>query len=259
MKALRGFAAFRKSLDSFCRIAHRTRSRQTGGATTINYISKKRLSTSDAQRLLKRLSAAKTLRHTKTPQKPSNIFFNRFAAIDFETADYGRDSACALAVVVVEAGKIIYKGCTLVRPPRRDFVFSYLHGITWEDVRDKPDFKVLWPKIMPLFKGVDFIAAHNASFDRSVLYTCCGNAYVKPPGAEFLCTMKLARRLWDLRPTKLPDVCKHLGISLHHHDAASDALACARIVLESMNRGVPAGAMLKKVGNFCADHSYGVN
>ena len=26
----------------------------------------------------------------------------RFAALDFETADYGRDSACALSIVIVE-------------------------------------------------------------------------------------------------------------------------------------------------------------
>ena len=30
-----------------------------------------------------------------------------FAAIDFETADYGRDSACAVAVVRVEGGVIV--------------------------------------------------------------------------------------------------------------------------------------------------------
>ena len=221
-----------------------------------NHTSKKRLSTSNAKRILKRISGVKTPRQTKTPQKPSNILFNRFAAIDFETADYGRDSACALAIVVVDEGKIIYKGCTLVRPPRREFVFSYLHGITWEDVKDKPDFKGLWPKLKPLFKGLDFIAAHNASFDRSVLYTCCGEAFVKPPGAEFLCTMKLARRLWDLRPTKLPDVCRHLGITLQHHDPASDALACAKIVLETLDKGIPTGAMLKKVGNFCVGTVY---
>lgn len=43
--------------------------------------------------------------------------------------------------------------------------------------------------------------------------------------------MKLARRTWGLRPAKLPDVCRHLGIGLRHHDALSDAEACARIVL----------------------------
>ena len=183
----------------------------------------------------------------KTTRKhsPELLKFKRFAAIDFETADYDRDSACALAVVVAEAGEIIYKGYTLVRPPRRNFVFSYLHGITWNDVKDKPDFKELWPKLRPLFKGVDFIAAHNASFDRSVLYTCCDYAGIEPPGHGFLCTMKLARRLWNLRPTKLPDVCRYLGIGLKHHDAASDALACAKIVLETVEKGVPTTAMLK--------------
>ena len=32
-----------------------------------------------------------------------------FVAIDFETADYGRDSACALALVRVEAGVIVQR------------------------------------------------------------------------------------------------------------------------------------------------------
>ena len=41
----------------------------------------------------------------------------------------------------------------------------------------------------------------------------------------------MARRAWNLRPTKLPDVCRHLGITLNHHDALSDALACAKIVI----------------------------
>jgi DNA polymerase III subunit epsilon len=179
-------------------------------------------------------------------RQPELLRFKRFAAIDFETADYGRDSACAIAAVVVDSGKIIYKGCSLIRPPRRNFIFSYLHGITWEDVAMQPSFKEFWPKLMPLFMGVDFIAAHNASFDRSVLYTCCNEAGIKPPDHGFLCTMRLARRLWNLRPTKLPDVCRHLNISLQHHDAASDALACASIVLETVDKGVPISAMLKK-------------
>lgn len=210
----------------------------------------KRLSTSDTKRTSKRAVGAKTPRKAAKPKKTGTALYKRFAAIDFETADYGRDSACALAIVVVEDGKIVHKGYTLLRPPRKDFVFSYLHGITWDHVKDEPDFKVLWPKIRLLFKGVDFIAAHNASFDRSVLYSCCGNASVKPPDTDFLCTMKLARRLWNLKPTKLPDVCRHLGITLKHHDAASDALACAKIVLETIDKGIPTGAMLKTVTMF---------
>jgi DNA polymerase-3 subunit epsilon len=43
--------------------------------------------------------------------------------------------------------------------------------------------------------------------------------------------VKLARQTWRLYPTKLPNVCNYLGIPLDHHNAASDAEACARIVL----------------------------
>lgn len=185
-------------------------------------------------------------KETTRKRKPELLKFKRFAAIDFETADYGRDSACAVAAVVVDSGKIIYKGCSLIRPPRRNFVFTYLHGITWEDVANQPNFKEFWPKLRPLFKDVDFVAAHNASFDRSVLFTCCEECGAAAPDIRFLCTMRLARRLWNLRPTKLPDVCQYLGIGLKHHDAASDALACAEIVMTTVDKGIPFSAMLKE-------------
>jgi DNA polymerase-3 subunit epsilon len=172
--------------------------------------------------------------------------YEKFAAIDFETSDYGRDSACAAGIIVVEKGKIIHKSYALIRPPRQDFVFTCIHGISWEDVAKKRQFKELWPEIRPLLHEVDFIAAHNASFDKSVLHACCAMSGVKPPEVKFLCTVKLARRLWDIRPTKLPDVCRRLGISLKHHDAKSDALACAKIVLEGMSIGLPKDAFLPK-------------
>ena len=180
------------------------------------------------------------------PKKPAHVFFNRFAAIDFETADFGRDSACALGIVVVENGKIVKKEYSLIRPPRRDFVFSYLHGITWRDVASKPAFGDFWPTVKDLLDNVDFIAAHNASFDRSVLHACCDMHCHRPPLDKYVCTMKLARRLWDIRPTKLSDVCRHFAIDLMHHDAASDALACANIVLKARDTGVPVGAFLSK-------------
>jgi DNA polymerase-3 subunit epsilon len=179
-------------------------------------------------------------------RKPEVVRLSRFAALDFETADYGRDSACAIAIVVAEQGSIVYKEYSLIRPPRRDFIFSYLHGITWQDVKDEPGFGEVWKKISKQIDGIEVVAAHNASFDRGVLHTCCVNFGIKPPEAEFLCTMKLSRRVWGIRPTKLSDVCRHFNIPLKHHDAASDALACAKIVLEASASGIPASAFLKK-------------
>jgi DNA polymerase III subunit epsilon len=176
--------------------------------------------------------------------KVESMRFRRFAAIDFETADYGRDSACALAVVIAENGAIIDKRYSLIRPPRRDFVFSYLHGIAWRDVANKPTFGEYWPEIKGLFDGVDFIAAHNATFDRGVLSDCCSMDGHNLPKSKYLCTMKLARKLWNVYPTKLSDVCRHFKITLNHHDAASDALACATIVLKAAGPGVPSSAFL---------------
>lgn len=167
-----------------------------------------------------------TLRHESIINK-----MPAFAAIDFETADYGRDSACAVAVVRVENNVIIDSAHYYIRPPRREFVFSYLHGIYWDDVADAPTFAELWPALSKKLEGVNFIAAHNAVFDRSVMKACCQRANLEMPFHSFQCTVRLARAVWNIYPTKLSDVCRHLSIPLHHHRADSDAEACARIVI----------------------------
>jgi DNA polymerase-3 subunit epsilon len=154
-----------------------------------------------------------------------------FVAIDFETADYGRDSACAVGLVRVSNGEIVERAVTLIRPPRSQFIFTGIHGITWPMVAGEGVFGEVWPKVAPLLEGADFLAAHNASFDRSVLSACCAAAGVSAPALEFQCTVQLARQTWGLRPANLPAVCAHLGIGLKHHDAGSDAEACARIVI----------------------------
>jgi DNA polymerase III subunit epsilon len=53
----------------------------------------------------------------------------KLVAIDFETADRWADSACAIGIVSIEKGEITKKGYRLIRPPRRHFIFSYIHGI----------------------------------------------------------------------------------------------------------------------------------
>lgn len=168
----------------------------------------------------------------------------RFAAIDFETADNGRDSACALAVVVVEGTTILRQEHVFIRPPRRQFLFTYVHGIRWSDVANSPRFCEAWQRLAPLLEGVEFLAAHNAGFDRSVLYQCCHGAGMACPDLRFQCTAKLARQAWGLSPATLPDVCRHLGIALHHHRADSDAHACAQVVIAARAQGLPLSPWL---------------
>jgi DNA polymerase-3 subunit epsilon len=169
----------------------------------------------------------------------------RFAALDFETADYGRDSACALSIVLVENDAIVDTWTNLIRPPRRDFFFTYLHGIAWEHVKHKPSFGELWGDIARKLEGVRFVAAHNASFDRSVLRACCEAAALQPLPLPFVCTVRAARSIWGFYPTTLADVCRQLRIPLRHHDAESDAQACARILLAARQLGHEYDQVLK--------------
>lgn len=161
----------------------------------------------------------------------------RFAAIDFETASYGRDSACAVGVVLVENGRIVERLYELIRPPSRQFVFTHIHGLTWDDVQHAPRFDAVWTGIARQLAGVDFFAAHNAPFDKGVLGACCSTYGLPVPELPFVCTVRLARARWDIHPTRLPDVCRHLSIDLRHHEALSDAEACARIVMAAERGG----------------------
>lgn len=160
-----------------------------------------------------------------------------FAAIDFETADREPDSACAVGLVRVEGGRIVAREYRLIRPPRHHFVFTDLHGISWDDVRDQPSFGELWPRLEPFLEGIEFLAAHNAKFDGHVLTACCMAAGIAAPTVRFECTVRLARRTFGIFPTSLPCVCRELGLPLEHHHALSDAEACARIVMEAQSRG----------------------
>ena len=156
-----------------------------------------------------------------------------FVAIDFETADRGADSACAVGLVRVERLHVVRREKVLIRPPRPRVWFTQVHGITWPMVADAPLFGDVWPGLSALLDGAAFLAAHNAPFDRGVLVACCRRAKLPVPTLPFKCTVQVARKTWGCRPANLPSVCRRLGIPLVHHDPLSDAEASARIVIAS--------------------------
>jgi len=160
---------------------------------------------------------------------------NRFIALDFETANYKRNSACALSIVCVENLIITEEFYTLIKPPENYFMFTDIHGITWNDVREEPTFNDIWPDIQKYFKRIDFIAAHNSSFDKSVMEACCIHYGIKSPKTEYKCTLKLARKKLNLKSYSLDKVSSYYGIELEHHNALSDSLACAKIMINFMS------------------------
>ena len=163
-----------------------------------------------------------------------------FVALDFETANHSPDSACAIGLVRVEGEQVVAQQGSLIRPPSRHFAFTRIHGITWDQVKTESTFAAVWPRFVALLQGAQFIAAHNASFDRNVLSVCLQKAQLAPPRLPFVCTLQLARRVLGIFPSNLSAVAQHLAVPLQHHDALSDAHACAQIVIAARRRSAEA-------------------
>lgn len=157
-----------------------------------------------------------------------------FIAIDFETANFKSSSACALGIAVVENGVIKETKSYLFQPNPNYFenFHSSIHGITLAQVKGKPDFLQLWTEILPYFQNKTLIA-HNASFDFSVLRSVLDVYGAEYPTLDYYCSMLLSKKSIDgLVNYKLPTLCKYFNIGLNHHDAESDAKACAQLTIE---------------------------
>jgi len=158
-----------------------------------------------------------------------------FVAVDFETADAGRDSGCSVAVVRVEGERIVATRATLLRPPRPSPLNTPIHGISEAAQRAAPLLVDAWPTLAPLLEGAGLLVAHNAPFDRSVLRASWAAAGLTPPGLPWACTVEMSKRRWRkpdvVADYKLSTLAQLHKIPLRHHQAQSDAEACARLVL----------------------------
>jgi len=162
---------------------------------------------------------------------PADPLTATFCAIDFETADREADSACQVGLCRVEGGAVVRTHAVLVRPPRQEFAFTHVHGLTWASVEKAEPFGPVWGGIGDLIASCAFLVAHNAPFDRRTLLACCRAAGLPAPDLPWVCTQSLARKRWPGERYGLGDVCGRLGIPLTHHEAGSDAEACARVLL----------------------------
>ncbi|MCJ8011585.1 3'-5' exonuclease [Paenibacillus sp. KQZ6P-2] len=155
-----------------------------------------------------------------------------FVAIDFETANANRSSACSLGLVEVQNGAVVSEQSWLIDPGQPfDYRNVQIHGITESMVRGMPAFHELWPTLEPLLEG-KHVVAHNASFDMSVLRYCLDRASIDYPNFQYYCTYLLSKKMLNWMPLhKLNVLADWYGISLQHHDALDDARACAHVFL----------------------------
>ena len=159
-------------------------------------------------------------------------------ALDFETANERRDSACAVGLAWIADGRIVRRESHLIRPPEMRFSPGNIrvHGILPANVADQPDFAgVMAPYLGDLTRGL--ILAHNASFDIGVLRAGLARAGLPVPALSYLCTVQIARRVFPApEGCGLGKVARRLGIRFEHHDAGEDAYACAAIALAAMRQ-----------------------
>jgi len=155
-----------------------------------------------------------------------------FAALDFETANAHRSSACSVGVAVVDDGRIVRTEHQLLKPhpPHFDTMNVRVHGIEAPDVATAPSFREVWPDLAEVI-GDRPIVAHNASFDQEVFAGCMEDVEVQPD-LTWHCSVEVARGAWpDLPNHKLSTVSRHLRIEHGKHDALADAICCARTVI----------------------------
>jgi DNA polymerase-3 subunit epsilon len=160
-------------------------------------------------------------------------FLANFTAIDFETANRRRDSACQLAAVVVRDGELVDERMWMIRPD--PFFFSpgnvRIHGIHPRDVEHERSFGELWDEIARFLDG-DCLIAHNAPFDIGVLMGSLERHSLEIPDLHFSCTRLIARETWpDRRRFGLKPLANWLGVQFKHHDALEDSRACAKVLL----------------------------
>jgi DNA polymerase-3 subunit epsilon len=159
-----------------------------------------------------------------------------FVAIDFETANEKRASACAIGLVKVRSGEIVDTFQSIIKPPSGMDHFNEknesIHGISARDVKNSQNFGELWPEIEAFLEDLPLVA-HNAGFDMSVLSQNLQIYGLRPQERLYFCTYLLSQKSIDLLSYSLPDVIEHLGFeSFEHHDALADAVAASRLAVE---------------------------
>lgn len=165
-----------------------------------------------------------------------------FTAIDFETANGSRASACSIAAVTMdEEGTILAERADLLRPPAGLDSFHpmniSIHGILPCDVAGAPRWEEVVDDYLAMI-GDGPVVAHNMAFDFSVWNAMARELNTPTLDSPRLCTYRTAQSVlgWPRGTMKLDQVFRHYfpAETFSHHRADADALACARILVAEL-------------------------
>lgn len=158
-------------------------------------------------------------------------FKDRVAVIDFETTGVGSDArATEIAVVRLEGGEVVDRFASLMHTgvPVPPFI-ERLTGISNAMLDDAPGAREVMEQAHALAEGCTLVA-HNAGFDRVFWISELRRAGIDATQTPFVCTVKLARRLYPEAPNcKLGTLAQFHGLELQGraHRAMADAMTTA--------------------------------
>ena len=159
-----------------------------------------------------------------------------FVAIDIETAASNRASICSIGVALVRDGLVVASGSQLINPECSFSKYNIaINGIAESDVGDAPTFPEIWPAVAALLENGK-VCAHSATFDMGALRASAARYSMSGPTFDVFCTWRLARMVWpDASAWGLGFIAPWLGIDFDHHEAGSDAEACASVAVAALS------------------------
>ena len=150
----------------------------------------------------------KNTKSTIYPTDKSYVF------VDVETANWSNDRICAIGMIIVKNGETT--GYYSLIDPQTRITFTYIHGITNDDVKGAPTIEEFWQAISPQIPKQFVFVAHNYRFDLTVMMWVA---------RDILYHFHTERG--DLR---LNTLCEALDVQLYHHNAASDITATKEVL-----------------------------
>lgn len=161
-----------------------------------------------------------------------------YIAIDFETANQYRNSACSVGLVRFIDGKEVDSCYSLIHPAKMYFIPEWtrdIHHISYNDVRNKPYFPEVWDTmIMPFINqtpGVPLVAHNGNMFDMPVIQNCCDYFGMDVPKLEYFDSLIIARKTWpEFETHQLTKLGERFSIEYLAHDALADSRVCGQLI-----------------------------
>lgn len=174
---------------------------------------------------------------------------SRLIFADTETTGIDAKEERLLEVAFIEVVDRVQTGVVLheyINPEKEVSQGAYrVHGISWDDVKDKPLFKTVAQSLIDMLKGGIFVA-HNAPFDVGFLnmeFRRAGIDFMIGRDVDVVDTLQIAKKTYPGQRNSLDALCTRLSIDRSHrtlHGALLDTELLVQVYL----------AMTSKQGKF---------